>query len=60
MMPKTDENSEPQNDVPIKRKLWKENSEPAPTHHWTMDEIKEDEKLHGLVDEDHPFPSKSN
>lgn len=24
------------------------------------DDIKEDEKLHGLVDEDHPFPSKGN
>lgn len=24
------------------------------------DEIKEEEKQHGLVDEDHPFPSKGN
>ena len=24
------------------------------------DEIKEEEKRHGLVDEDHPFPSKGN
>lgn len=59
-MSKKNENSEAQNDSSIKRKSWKENSEPIQPHHWTMDELKEDEKLHGLVDEDHPFPSKSN
>lgn len=26
----------------------------------SSDDVKEDEKLHGLVDEDHPFPSKGN
>jgi hypothetical protein len=61
MMPEEkNENGEPQNDSHIKRKLWKENPEPIPPRHWTRDEIKEDGKLHGLVDEDHPFPSKSN
>lgn len=24
------------------------------------EQVKEDEKRHGLVDEDHPFPSKGN
>nr|WP_143710534.1 hypothetical protein [Janthinobacterium sp. Marseille] len=59
-MSKKNESTESQNDSSIKRKPWKVNAEPIPPHRLTMDEIKEDEKLHGLVDEDHPFPSKSN
>lgn len=51
------ENKEQKKDF---RKQWKGGLEQLPPHHWTLDEIKEDEKLHGLVDEDHPFPSKGN
>ncbi|MNR76136.1 hypothetical protein D3C72_67930 [compost metagenome] len=32
----------------------------SPEHGLTSDEIKEEEKQKGLVDEDHPFPSKGN
>ena len=31
-----------------------------PDHSLLSDEIKNEEKLKGLVDEDHPFPSKGN
>lgn len=31
-----------------------------PDHGLSSDELKEEEKQKGLVDEDHPFPSKGN
>ena len=31
-----------------------------PDHSLLSDEVKNEEKLKGLVDEDHPFPSKGN
>ncbi len=38
----------------------KDVSKPKQPRPLNSDDLKEDEKLHGLVDEDHPFPSKGN